>query len=152
MLSSVFYRPPEEFVKKIRDRINERLDLETQGEAELIGGAAAGQEEYVDSEGVKRSQYVQEAAGGDYQAYAAGKQGDLLDLDDGPKAAAAGTLDDILGTGPSSNTGSASGGSSGAGEGSILDLIDTSGPAVGNAQSPMDLLDDIMPGSKAMPT
>jgi len=29
MLSSVFYKTPEQFVKKIRDRINERLDLET---------------------------------------------------------------------------------------------------------------------------
>lgn len=28
MLSSVYYKPPETFVKKIRDRINERLDLE----------------------------------------------------------------------------------------------------------------------------
>ena len=29
MLSSVYYKPPENFVKKIRDRINERFDLET---------------------------------------------------------------------------------------------------------------------------
>lgn len=28
MLSSVYYKPPEAFVKKIRDRINERVDLE----------------------------------------------------------------------------------------------------------------------------
>ena len=28
MLSSVYYKPPENFVKRIRDRINERLDLE----------------------------------------------------------------------------------------------------------------------------
>lgn len=28
MLSSVFYKTPEQFVKKIRDRINERLDLD----------------------------------------------------------------------------------------------------------------------------
>ena len=28
MLASVYYKPPETFVKKIRDRINERLDLE----------------------------------------------------------------------------------------------------------------------------
>ena len=34
MLSSVYYKPPESFVKKIRDRINERLDLENEeGEA-----------------------------------------------------------------------------------------------------------------------
>lgn len=30
MLSSVYYKPPEQFVKKIRDRINERLDLENE--------------------------------------------------------------------------------------------------------------------------
>ena len=30
MLSSVYYKPPETFVKKIRDRINERLDLENE--------------------------------------------------------------------------------------------------------------------------
>ncbi len=28
MMSSIYYKPPETFVKKIRDRINERLDLE----------------------------------------------------------------------------------------------------------------------------
>jgi len=39
MLSSVFYKTPEQFVKKIRDRINERLDLETQG-IDLMGEAA----------------------------------------------------------------------------------------------------------------
>lgn len=32
MLSSVYYKPPENFVKKIRDRINERLDLENEEE------------------------------------------------------------------------------------------------------------------------
>jgi hypothetical protein len=30
MLSSVYYKPPEAFVKKIRDRINERFDLENE--------------------------------------------------------------------------------------------------------------------------
>ena len=35
MLSSVYYNPPENFVKKIRDRINERLDLEND---DLLGG------------------------------------------------------------------------------------------------------------------
>lgn len=30
MLSSVYYKPPEAFVKKIRDRINERVDLENE--------------------------------------------------------------------------------------------------------------------------
>lgn len=43
MLSSVYYKPPEQFVKKIRDRINERLDLEN----EYNEGKA--EEEYIDS-------------------------------------------------------------------------------------------------------
>jgi hypothetical protein len=30
MLSSIYYKTPETFVKKIRDRINERLDLENE--------------------------------------------------------------------------------------------------------------------------
>ena len=55
MLSSVFYKTPEQFVKKIRDRINERLDLETQPEVDLVGAA----QEYVDSAGVKRSDYLE---------------------------------------------------------------------------------------------
>jgi hypothetical protein len=29
MMSSIYYKTPETFVKKIRDRINERLDVET---------------------------------------------------------------------------------------------------------------------------
>ena len=29
MLSSVYYKTPEQFVKKLRDKINERFDLET---------------------------------------------------------------------------------------------------------------------------
>jgi AP-1 complex subunit beta-1 len=32
MLSSVYFKPPEAFVKKIRDKINERLDLENEYE------------------------------------------------------------------------------------------------------------------------
>lgn len=61
MLSSVFYKTPEQFVKKIRDRINERLDLDNQNEVDLMGDA--GQQEYVDSTGVKRSEYLQKAEG-----------------------------------------------------------------------------------------
>jgi len=38
MLSSVYYKPPETFVKKIRDKINERLDLEND-EDNLGGGS-----------------------------------------------------------------------------------------------------------------
>ena len=87
MLSSVFYKTPEQFVKKIRDRINERLDLETQPEQDLVGGI---QPEYVDSTGVKRSDYLQQNEGqtNDYQAYVGGKQGNLLDLDENASAAA----------------------------------------------------------------
>ena len=58
MLSSVFYKTPEQFVKKIRDRINERLDLEADPEADLIGLDGTKQQEYVDSTGVKRSEYL----------------------------------------------------------------------------------------------
>ena len=36
MLSSVYYKPPEMFVKKIRDRINERLDLENDDDNVLV--------------------------------------------------------------------------------------------------------------------
>ena len=50
LLSSVYYKPPEQFVKKIRDRINERLDLENDD--------ARPNDEYEDSTGVKRSEYV----------------------------------------------------------------------------------------------
>ena len=54
MLSSVYYKTPEQFVKKLRDKINERFDLETD---EIVDKAA----EYVDSTGVKRSEYAAEA-------------------------------------------------------------------------------------------
>ena len=58
MLSSVYYKPPENFVKKIRDRINERLDLENEdGDMFDVKDDA-----YVDSTGVAKSQYVKEAA------------------------------------------------------------------------------------------
>lgn len=55
MLSSVYYKPPEAFVKKIRDRINERLDFENDEDEN-------NQEiEYVDSMGVKKSDYIKNA-------------------------------------------------------------------------------------------
>lgn len=44
MLASVYYKTPEQFVKKIRDKINERFDLETD---EIVDKQA----EYVDSTG-----------------------------------------------------------------------------------------------------
>ena len=50
-LSSVYYKPPESFVKKIRDRINERFDLE------YDENAVAPDEDYLDSTGQKRSEY-----------------------------------------------------------------------------------------------
>jgi len=40
MLSSVYYKAPDAFVKKIRDRINERLDLE--GEVEVVKSKKVG--------------------------------------------------------------------------------------------------------------
>ena len=52
MLSSVYYKPPENFVKKIRDKINERLDLETDMTELNIE-----KDEYVDSAGIKKSEY-----------------------------------------------------------------------------------------------
>ena len=68
-LASVYYKQPDTFVKKIRDRINERLDQENE---EVVASSKAkkspatpGQqkeEEYVDSMGVKRSEYIKEAA------------------------------------------------------------------------------------------
>ena len=53
MLSSVYYKPPETFVKKIRDRINEHLDLDEGEEAQDL--------EYVDSMGVKKSEYIKQS-------------------------------------------------------------------------------------------
>jgi hypothetical protein len=47
MLASVYYKPPENFVKKIRDRINERLDLENEFTDEVK--QKSGEEDYVDS-------------------------------------------------------------------------------------------------------
>lgn len=57
MLSSVYYKPPEQFVKKIRDRINERLDLENEDQVDLKQSS-----DYVDSTGMKRSEYVTESS------------------------------------------------------------------------------------------
>ena len=57
MLSSVYYKPPETFVKKIRDRINERLDLENDEE----DAAAPQGEDYIDSMGVAKADYVKQS-------------------------------------------------------------------------------------------
>lgn len=62
MLSSVYYKMPDTFVKRIRDRINERLDMEGEEGEVPSKGAASAKEEYVDSMGVKRSEYIKESA------------------------------------------------------------------------------------------
>jgi len=58
MLSSVYFKPPEAFVKKIRDRINERLDLDNEEEAPVSLEAVMSTQ---DSAGVKRSEYAKDA-------------------------------------------------------------------------------------------
>ena len=63
MLSSIYYKTPETFVKKIRDRINERLDLENE---DLFGVQSQKNEDahdadYEDSMGVKKSDYIKES-------------------------------------------------------------------------------------------
>ena len=84
MLASVYYKPPEAFVKKIRDRINERLDLENEEE----GGPQVvkkDEDEYVDSAGIKRSEYVKQAGNTEsYHNYIQGT-GDLLGLEEESK-------------------------------------------------------------------
>ena len=52
ILSSVYYKPPENFVKKIRNRINERLDLENE-DGQMFD---VKDDEYVDSTGFAKSQ------------------------------------------------------------------------------------------------
>ena len=66
MLSSVYFKPPDQFVKRIRDRINERLDLEEDEPVPAPTGQNQQQQsqgdEYVDSLGIKKSEYVKENA------------------------------------------------------------------------------------------
>ncbi len=71
MLSSVYYKQPDTFVKKIRDRINERLDQEggeyqeekvNKSKSKKSTPSVAKEEEYVDSMGVKRSEYIKESS------------------------------------------------------------------------------------------
>lgn len=80
MLSSVYYKPPDLFVRKIRDRINERLDLE---ENDYDGQ----QEEYEDSMGVKKSEYIKDSQ------EQAGNYTDLVQADEQD----GGHVDDLLG-------------------------------------------------------
>jgi hypothetical protein len=66
----VYYKQPDTFVKKIRDRINERLDQEGEYVAPAVTTTTskkstptvAKEEEYVDSMGVKRSEYIKESS------------------------------------------------------------------------------------------
>ena len=93
MLSSVYYKTPDVFVKKIRDKINERLDLE-QEDIDYDHGSK--QEDYVDSMGVKKSDYIKESQemGGNYA--------DLVQADQADSKAESGiNLDDLLGGGDS---------------------------------------------------
>jgi len=107
LLSSVYYKPPEKFVKRIRDRINERLDLENEGEGG--GGEAA---DYVDSTGVKKSQYVQEAP--QVESY-----GNLLEMEEEKKEGDTGAIDDLLGL----RSGGPKAAASGGGNSAIDDLL-----------------------------
>mmetsp|Transcript_27988 Transcript_27988/g.42313 ORF Transcript_27988/g.42313 Transcript_27988/m.42313 type:complete len:111 (-) Transcript_27988:981-1313(-) len=66
MLSSVFYKPPEAFVKRVRDRINERLDLENDEDAGFGEAPQQADMDYVDSTGVKKSEYIKESQDVDY--------------------------------------------------------------------------------------
>jgi vesicle coat complex subunit len=59
-LSSVYYKLPEQFVKKIRDRINERLDLENEY-VDINVNMQKKDDDYVDSMGVKRSDYIKDS-------------------------------------------------------------------------------------------
>lgn len=95
MMSSIYYKTPETFVKKIRDRINERLDLETD---EIQNAKEAGQEvEYVDSMGIKKSDYIE----GDDVGVS--NYNDLIAQDNqqepGVNQGKTGAIDDLLGLG-----------------------------------------------------
>jgi hypothetical protein len=105
MLSSVYYKPPETFAKKVRDRINERLDLETdevnRGDLEV---------DYIDSMGISRSEYIKDSGAGINNYNDLIKQdaeGDLLNLDGDVTSSIANgnsnTMSDLLGNSSSSN-------------------------------------------------
>jgi hypothetical protein len=96
MLSSVYFKPPDAFVKKIRDRINERLDLEN----DFIEVKGKTEEDYIDSMGVKKSEYIKEAHVESYHNYIQGT-GDLLGVDEDIGTGGTLAIDDLLGTGPS---------------------------------------------------
>ena len=91
MLASVYFKPPQNFVKKIRDRINERLDLEN----EYINENK--DEDFVDSMGMKRSEYIKDVNVESYHNYIQGS-GNLLDMDDDGKEGTTNAIDELLGT------------------------------------------------------
>jgi hypothetical protein len=96
MLSSIYYKTPETFVKKIRDRINERLDLENE---EVGNGKEVGQQEqeveYVDSMGVKKSEYMEADDVG------VSNYNDLIAEENQAEPGGGNAIDDLLGLGPS---------------------------------------------------
>ena len=106
LLSSVYYRQPDTFVKKIRDRIDERQDLENEyvapsapaskkkGAPQATTPSAPKEEEYVDSMGVKRSEYIKESVV-QHNAYIT----DLIGLNDGYSTGPTNAIDDLLGSG-----------------------------------------------------
>jgi hypothetical protein len=159
MLSSVYYKTPEQFVKRIRESLNERVDLETedhQGDAE--------QQEYIDSTGVKKSEYIKNAAADidhDYQTYFAGQDGgNLLDMEDTvivPNTQNENAINDLLGgisgTSTVGSTATANSGES-VGGGTLLDMMsDRPAQKQHDGQSVTNLLDDLsLGGSTAAST
>jgi hypothetical protein len=92
MLASVYFKPPQNFVKKIRDRINERLDLENE-----FNEHKAGEDDILDSQGMKRSEYVKDANVESYHNYIQGSS-NLLDMDDdGKDGGQTNAIDELLG-------------------------------------------------------
>ena len=116
MLASVYYKPPENFVKKIRDRINERLDLENEFIDEYKG---KGEEDYVDS--TKRSEYLKDSTQVEsYHNYIQGDE-DLLGVaDDDTNIRGNLGIDDLLGGGSSKAEERKK-----AGQSNLLDIMDS---------------------------
>ena len=134
MLSSIYYKTPETFAKRVRDRINERLDLEDEGDGAIAGHQEP--EDYVDSTGVKKSEYIKESgeAATDYNDLIQQDAADLMDLGGGePQSNASGStqaVHDLLGDGSDSGP-SGQGGSTGF----VDSLLDIGGPGSGGGGS-----------------
>lgn len=126
MLSSVYYKTPDVFVKKIRDRINERLDLEQ----EDLDYDHAKQEDYVDSMGVKKSDYIKES-----QEQIA-NYADLVQADTQEETGV--NLEDLLGGGSSNAPQPSQGGGGGTDLiGSLLD-VGAGGASYGGQEEEFD--------------